>query len=329
MLFELHRIAEVTEGIALKMIWDQWAVLGSDESRTLRRARESLVDPDALILLTLSLIACDERLERVSLWWAHTCAPLSSVKRIRRLLPLFPRTAGEGVRNLAGIVLRATKDTRWKSLAGQKSVSRQRPIIDPRPVDVLNPSSLVLRMRLIFGVNPTADVITYLLSRGSQPATARQIHTATAYGRSSIHRILDGLVAAKIVGRIQTRPATFMLCAEAWQEMLGRSVVRTDLRGRVGFRRGFLKFSGAPMWLCWVSLFSFLAILQDESRRAFESGQYRREALNRARRHFQDSRRVFFENRLMLPALNPYGDLYIWSLLDNLSKISDWYSSDA
>ena len=321
----LRLVSEVTEQAALEMIWEQWAELGADAPPSQRREKMSLVDPEALLLLSLCLVPADHKIKELMRWWALNGARLTSVIRLKRLLPFFPPAATTGVGHLAGIA--ASHDPRWSSLSTLRSVTCTGE--GERRIEVLKPSSLILRMRLIFGVNPTADVITYLLSRGNQPATARQIGVATGYGRSSIHRVLEGLTAAKIAGRSTGRPASYVMCAEAWQEMLGRNVIRTDVRGRVGFRRGYLKNTAAPMWLCWTQIFSFLAMLREACIRAQSSSWNHREVLRPVCDQFDGFRKVFIEHNLMLPSLNPYGDQYIWSLHDNISKLSSWYVSNA
>lgn len=325
-MLALPLLLESTEQIALEMVWDQWSELGAPTaSQQQRKPRKSLVDPEALLLASICLLSLDKQLREAVRWWISAGSTMTSITRLKRLLPLFPSSAESMLARVADLAV-ASQDLRWATLTTGNTIRRLEPTEDT--VAVVNPAALVLRMRLIFGINPTADIITYLLGRGRQAATVRQISATTAYARSSVHRVLDSLVAAKIAGRNRTHPATFELCAEGWLELLGRGVIRTDGRGRVGFRRGHLKKTAAPMWLCWSQLFSLLTILRDAIRCAQTSSKPLRGIMMEAWRHFDAHRKVFWENNLMLISLNPYGDQYIESLLDNISKISAWYASD-
>lgn len=343
------QIAALAEQTLIQIAWDQWGALGIDVPGGTHRPELSLVDPEALLLISLYLLPSDRELKEPLDWWVGSASALTSIHRLRRLLTMFPTIVERRLQHLAALAV-ATGDCRWKALIRtvrrtSKSMLEPRgltpakdlknptgPVIRstvPRPIDIMNPAALILRVRLLFGVGPRADLITCMLSRGGQTATARELLNTTAYGTSAVYRILDELAGAGIVARTKSRPATYQICSEAWQEVLGRSVIQHDVKGKVGFRRGYLKKTAAPMWLCWPQLFSYLATLSEACR---AEGREQREGtpdLESASRLYTEYRRTFLEQRLALPPLHFYWLREDVGLRSSVDAIGRWYRVNA
>ncbi len=82
----LDRIADEAREAAVTVAWRQWAALGSMASSG-KRAR-SMVDPEALILLSLALRDHERRLSDVIHQWVVHGVRLLSVQRTKNLLTI-------------------------------------------------------------------------------------------------------------------------------------------------------------------------------------------------------------------------------------------------
>ena len=334
---DLREARVLAERVALEIAWDQWGALGFTASRPSAQSNRSLIDPEALLLLTLYLQPADDRFDTAVAWWSRSFAALTSIHRLKRLLPMFPKPARTRLAASAAPAAART-DLRWNALAAPQAnprpdlaaVPRSRHGDDPsrrvRATLVLNPSALVLRGRLLFGVNPRSDVIIYLLSRGTQPTTVREIVATTRYARSSIHQILVQLEDARLVARTGARPFTFLLCAEAWREVFGRDVIRSDWTDRIGFRGGYLKKTAARMWLCWPQIFSMLTLVCEAGR----SGAPHVAEDPRIRAVFRASfeyDRAFHGHRLVIPSYHGHDPRRLRMLHEAVESIAAWYHS--
>lgn len=68
---DLYDLAERAEDVLREIVWDQWAELGLPVPHA-RRAPDtkSVVDPEALLLLTASMLKIDDGLKHAVDWWA-------------------------------------------------------------------------------------------------------------------------------------------------------------------------------------------------------------------------------------------------------------------
>lgn len=363
-MLNFHVTSKRAERTALDIVWEHWGMLGYTPPPTGALPKKSLVDPEALLLLSLYLLPADERLGPAVVWWAESCAPLCSIQRIKRLLPLFPNSARKRLAEWAAPAA-ASRDPRWGALANARSTSvarsattraartrsattraaptrsdsttqsdsvarsavRRRPVNRARPPLILGPAALVLRGRLLFGVNPRADVIVYLLSRGTQTASVTEIASTTVYARSSIYKILAQLQACRLAARMGTRPRSYVLCADAWREVFGREVVRDDWTDRFGFRRGYQKKTAARMWLCWPQVFSVLALLRDVGCEDSPNGISQEERVANVFRACFEYQRTFFGHGLKILPYHGLDPRRLYLLDESVDTIVDWYRS--
>jgi hypothetical protein len=109
----------------------------------------------------------------------------------------------------------------------------------PPPLDT--PSCFILKLRALFGLDPRAEAVSYLLVHPM--AGAREIARATGYAPSTVHTVLSRLSAGK-----------FLL-------QFGQGGYEVE-RGRW---RAFLEESPRhpPAWIDWTAVFSTLVITLD------------------------------------------------------------------
>ena len=97
------------------MAWRQWRTVGAQTSAKARG--RALVDPEALVLLSLTLMEHERRLADVLVDWMAWNSDLLSVQRMKNLVTSYPESTRDRLGWLAGVALKAGKDLRWRPLA--------------------------------------------------------------------------------------------------------------------------------------------------------------------------------------------------------------------
>lgn len=290
---------------ALDVAWSQWQVLGGRVGGRLEAPR-SIVDPEALILLSCAL-----RDEEPRLWdlvgGLLTVAPsLLSVQRTKNLAARYPAGVRDVLAEAAAIALRDGKDARWKPLAGagRPRAHRQRNARDPSQ-RLEGAPALMLRLRLAFGVNARSDALAFLLAAAPSAATAREAAIATGYGPTPMRRALEAMAAARIVAADGARPERYHADRRRWTALLGAAAI--------------------PDWRHWNAVFAFVAA-------ALPLGGVRQVAERSAYLRSSDQRRLATEHRAALtvnritapdPADYP-GEAYLEGFDATLLSVAAW-----
>ena len=273
--------AEFILDAAVEVAWAQWHALGAMIGS--RHAARAIVDPEALLLLTLGLEDRERRFRKLLAWWAATGARLESVQRAKNLAGAYPAAVQEGLSQWARQAIERGKDARWRSIA-----ARRGPPLPALPSDVLTPAAvttaptLMLRLRYLFGVGIKADVLTYLIGLQHR-ATIRAVAQATGYHTVAVRRAVEDLVAGRVVRAMASSPASYLVEFEAWAPLLG--------------------LPEAPLWRHWHPIFAFvLALGAPQPRRAVkEDSPYL--ASSRLRELLEAHRAAFDLNALPVPDL--------------------------
>ena len=108
----LHQLREATLGT----LWRQWGSLGAATAG--EGSARSIVDPEGLVLASLSLTEEERRLWDLLYWWVKVGAPLLSVQRIKNLAVQFPESTRARLEAFAHLAHREGRDFRWRSLEG-------------------------------------------------------------------------------------------------------------------------------------------------------------------------------------------------------------------
>ena len=289
----------------IEAIWIQWRSLGSliDSDRLAR----TMVDPEALLLLSLTLRHHERRLWDVLASWAKNGSKLFSLQRVKNLKEKYPGLTKD---RLAEFALRARaegNDFRWQSLAGADSgpAARNQDLWNAYP-SLWHPSALVLRLRLGFGVGVVPDLLSFLISLRGEWASARLIAQATDYSVYSVRRVADDMASAQLIESTQSKPVQYRAKIEAWHDLLG-----TD--------------GELPEWRFWHKIYSFAA----EAIIADESGEW--EGLSpyllstKLRDLVEGHQDVFILNHIDLPDPRKYaGEEYLTAFAEMIMNLAAW-----
>lgn len=298
---QLKQLAGELRKAVLHVAWRQWRALGAGaapRSGTVGRHLKSLIDPEALVLVSLLLEREERRLPDLLHDWAAKNADLLSVQRMKNLEVGYP----DRVRSVlaprlawfASVAYDVGKDLRWRSV-GQAWVERSRNEHTrsggaPDAVHEItvrsgksratrarltSDSSLVLRLRLGFGVGVKADLLAFLLARAEDWATVRDISDATAYTSAAVRRAAEDLAASRLVQVLEGQPASYRVTYGTWAPLL-------ELADR------------PPRWGSWHQRFLFAAeflawvdALGTRPASAYAVGTQGRELLERHRAAFE------------------------------------------
>jgi hypothetical protein len=180
------------EESVIEAIWIQWRSLGAF-IETDRLAR-TVVDPEALLLVSLTLRHHERRLWDVLASWAQNGSQLFSLQRVKNLLDRYPELTRDRLAEFAHRARAEGSDFRWRSLAGTDSgpAARKQDLWEAYP-SLWHPSALVLRLRLGIGVGVVPDLLSFLISLGGQWASARLIAQATEYSVNSLKVLRQSL----------------------------------------------------------------------------------------------------------------------------------------
>jgi DNA-binding transcriptional ArsR family regulator len=251
------RLAAVMTAAAIKAAHAQWTIL--DVAEPLHGEPPiRVIDPEALLLISLWLMPRDPSLRRGVHAWIEAWSDLLSVQRTRNIAKSYGSDVHAELRAVAVTAHEKGKDFRWgpvikgagasvpTSMEGEDdagasgAAASERASVSRLPVG--RASLLVLRFRMAFGVGARADALAYLLARGSAWSTVTEISLATGYTPSAIRRALDRMAEAEIVLTVDDGTTRFRCEAAQWAALLG---LHTDV---------------AP-WPYWLQQFTFVATL--------------------------------------------------------------------
>ena len=239
-------IADLAASTAVGACWAQWAALGAPVASPGRPLPASLVDIEALLVLSARAAGTQRRLLDLVAWWARVGSVLTSVQRFRSVADAFPPTARESAFVFAALA-EAAGDRRWSRHVDPGVVV---PTVRAKGVDepsLVAESALWLRLRAGLGVGAKADAIAYLLGTRGAWASVRDIARATAYSTVAIRTATSEMVLAGFIRETGDRPARYAALSESWAGLLG-------LAGDAPV---------APRWRGWSEIFAFLAGVGD------------------------------------------------------------------
>lgn len=234
--FKLEILRARLRNAAVDVVWRQWRVLGAGAAARRgqhKHAPQALVDPEALLLVSLVLISEERRLADLLHDWGARNADLLSVQRVKNLVAAYPpEVQGRLLEHLgwfAAIARDQGKDLRWRSVvvatsdpgATEEPPQARKGRVRATRARLNDTAAVMLRLRLGFGVGVKADMLTYLLARVHEWVTIREIGAATAYSHAAVRRAADDLAAARLVESRNGKPASYRITYEPWQGLLG------------------------------------------------------------------------------------------------------------
>lgn len=147
---------EILSGAAEAVCRAQWAVLIPDASNTTAaevRAKNSVIDPEALVLTSLSFADTAPDLMECVVWWASAGASFTNWGRMQRMAALYGPRGRERLAQFASI-----RKKRTPTSVGMEVAKWEWP-------------ALMVRMRGLFGACARADFMTFLLASDWTHAT--------------------------------------------------------------------------------------------------------------------------------------------------------------
>ena len=265
---------EFRNGI-LRFLGRQWAQLGVFTELEFRD--RWLIDPEALLLVTLHFGRYDPRLFDEVLDWCSRNGRWIAVQRLRNaagqtagavttqvLAPILEILKGYKPTPGAGESIRSASDSKAEALALFMEMSGETlPLLGPgdplfgkygirrplvqlrgmsRGVPMDTPSNLLFKLRALFGIGTRPEGIAYLLSHDQ--GYPSEIARRTAWSQASVAQTLSELAASGLA---------------AEQQHAGRE--RLYLLDRSHWRR-FLRPKGPlPAWVDWLRFFNGLYLL--------------------------------------------------------------------
>ncbi len=231
---------ELTKAV-LEAVWIQWRSIGTlIESE---RVSRSLVDPEALLLMSLNLGHHEKRLWDIMDSWAMNGSQLFSIQRLKNLQKAFPDKTQDLLAEFAWKAKVKGKDQRWRSLMGESSTiqSRSQELWKAYPVSWRS-SAIILRLRLGFGISIVPDLLAILISQRGDWINPRSIAKAINYSVYSIRRSADNMADARLIESTRKKPVQYRTEPEIWSNLLGID-------------------ESMPSWQFWYQIYSFVSSL--------------------------------------------------------------------
>lgn len=326
-------IASRAAACAAEACWRQWRSLAATGAPIGEPVVGGVLDPEALVLLSLAVRRHERRLDDQLLWWATSGSSLMSIQRVRTLLGDYPARLAEDLAWFAAMAV-AAGDSRWRVFVDRAGSAQDgRPGKGPRELQLLQPSTLMLRLRSGFGVGAKADLLTFLigatsaLGESAVPATVELLAKAISYSVASTRRAATEMVLARLVEVSADRPAAYSVDAAAWAQVLklGSAAYPTRLPG-VGVREDV----EVPPWRFWAQMFAFLAACAELGEDARLIAAPPVVAASRLRDLAECFRRPLGWNRIewVDPRMFP-GERYVEGFLQLFDRIVAWVAEKA
>lgn len=296
---------EELEQAVIEAAWIQWASLGSFIDSN--RVAQSMVDPEALLFISLGLRHRERRLWDVLGSWAKHGSNLFSIQRVKNLQKRFPDQVNDRLSEFATMAKTVGKDHRWRSLAGPNPgpAVRNYDLWKAYPSAWQSPA-LVIRMRLGLGVGIVADLLPFLISLKGDWAGARMIAKATDYSVYSVRRTADNMAAGQLIERTREKPAQYRANIEKWSNLLG---IDRDL----------------PRWRFWQKIYSLAATLILGEENGEWDGQSQYLLSSRLRDLVENHEEAFVLNQMQFPDPRRYpGEQYSSVFADSIASLAEW-----
>lgn len=306
----LKSTAEAARDSALDAVWRQWRTVGAPLAGGSGSAARSIIDLEALILLSLALREEERRLDDVLGWWAIVGASLLSVQRIATLAGTFPDSVRSGLREFAWTAA-AAGDRRWSRLqAGGASEGIVHRAKGGAEVRMDGGPVLMLKLRAGFGVGVKSDLLSILIGLSGTPATVRTLAAASSYTLVAVRSAAQEMARAKIVRSTPERPAAYFVDARGWLDLLFPEPPP-----------GY----AAPLWRYWAQAFAFLSRVLEWADGARDTRVSTYVHSSRARDLYEGYRTVFTYNGIPLPITEPYrGPEFLSVFGSAVDRLSGW-----
>lgn len=306
----VRSIGERARTTGVEVARAQWSALTSSAASAGGKRPRAIVDPEALVLLSLALRGREQRLDDLVFAWARRGSALLSVQRMTSLAESFPLATRDALGEFAA----EAGDRRWRAHAGPANEERAAPHTSLLgPMRLTAGPALLLRLRAGFGVGAKADLLTFLLGLRGAPASVSLMAAATAYSGRAMRTAAEEMALAGFIERMDTAPVTYVADHTAWA-----SVLRL-------FRLTASRTPEVPQWRYWSVVFAFLAEVDCWAREAEAEGWSAYVASSRARDLVADHARTVQLSGLRLPdPAVPGGAAFLDDLAAGMDRVNAW-----
>lgn len=309
----VRRTRELAENTAIDAAWAQWSTLISAIVPDGNAKSWSLVDPEALVFVSLALSPRERRLEDAVAAWARAAGFLMSKPRLKSVAEMFPPGVGRRAADFARYAVEGG-DRRWKNFASstrdQSHVAREK---QAGPLSLRAGPALVLRLRAGFGVNAKADLLGTLLGLGGSEASLKLLTSATAYSQRMIRTATKEMTLAGLIHEIEGRPSSFYLDPQPWARVL--QTRRPKDPGN--------EFS-IPDWKFWAALYGFLCGVQRWGQEAEENEWTDYVASSKARDLFEEHRQRLDHAGIRVPGSDEVrGTEYLEAFFETVRRVRE------
>jgi len=304
---------------AVRACWSQWVGMGSLASQSGSRAR-SIIDPEALILLSLYAQEEERRLLDMVAWWAKVGSRLTSLQRLRAVAKRFPGDTGNLGLGLFASFATEAGDRRWAKHAKRSTPDLARHGKGPDGPILIEASALWPRLRAAFGVGAKADTLVFLLGLRGAWASTKVISFATGYSSVAIRKAASDMALARLIRETGGRPVEYLASPRAWAEVL--ELYPTD--------QGPPAEPQAPAWRFWSEIFAFLVSVIEWSHFAQSTSQESPHvAASRARDIIERHTLSFNFNGILTPPMDAFRGLEAMrGLRETVRVVSEWIDSN-
>jgi len=307
----IDEIGSAAREAAADAVWRQWGLLGAPVTGAGATPR-SVIDPEALLLLSASIRSSERRLDDVLGWWTSAGSTLLSVQRTTTLLRRFPPATRVGVASFAAAAA-AAGDARWTTLsrsAGKETLaSRGKRGGEPRLIPY---PALMLRLRAGFGVGVKADLLAILLAMNGAGATVRSLSQASTYTPAAVRRAAQEMEAAAFIRATRGRPVTYYADPSRWAALLEGA---GDAAG------------DGQRWRSFAQLFAFLAWVHAWGEEQQGASPYL--ASSAARDLYEAHRPAFELNRIHVPEpADSTGADYLDAFASTVRTLRNWLQTN-
>ncbi len=255
----LDNIRDIATRAAIDVAWAQWGCLTHSAASVDTRPVSSIVDAEALVLVSMWLQGDERRMRDLLAALARNHAKLLSVHRMQQIGSRFPDEVQPMIHEFASWA----KHPSWSKLGKLASVASAADIPrrkDLGPLRLLNPPMLQLRLRSALGIGLKSDLLCYLLGQRADRATTADLSNALGYTDRNTRIAADELVDAGFVVRDDYSPTTtYGMHTQSWAQLLSS-----------GTGANATSSSEIPRWQNWSDVFVFLAHVIAMARRAQE-----------------------------------------------------------
>lgn len=253
----------------LNLLWRQWTALGV--AGQVAPWEHTVLDPEALLLITCTVARRDPRLFDAMLDWLQVHGRYLNVQRLQRMLKENPFSGSVIFAAVADTTSTTERVAKWaRSAKPTASTSSPQDSLfrmeDGTPLPLLHKpdqiflahgllrdgyeprgvahsfrpeltANLLLRLRAFSGVNARCEILAYLLLNRS--GTPRAMARACGYYPATVTKLLSEMGDSGFVSsRLEGRHRHYTLIPDAWHTLL------------LGIDR--------PVWIVWPALFSAL-----------------------------------------------------------------------